>query len=199
MPGRAGGRGRRGRRGAHGRAPVALVGGLAALGLALLAGCKDKPAVLAELVAASGPVERADGRASAEADVWAAAALGARFYLGDAVRTGDGTAQLSLGDAQRLDMDPHTLLRFGRARGGGDQTLTVELGAIEIAGGGDVQLDLGDLSVKRNGGVRISADQDGPRVELLVGEASIRKRSSSPPPTRSAKMRFGTAPASSFS
>lgn len=147
---------------------------LAALGLAF-AGCKDKPAVLAELVAASGPVERADGQASAKADVWAAASLGARFYLGDAVRTGDGTAQLSLGDAQRLDMEPHTLLRFGRARGGGEQKLSVELGAIEIAGGGEVQLDLGDISVKRNGGVRISADEGGPRIELLVGEASIRK------------------------
>lgn len=171
MSGRRGGRESRG---SLRRAPVALAGGLAALGLAL-AGCKDQPAVLAELVAASGPVERADGKASAKADVWAAAALGARFYLGDAVRTGDGTAQLSLGDAQRLDMEPHTLLRFGRARGGGEQKLSVELGTIEIAGGGEVQLDVGDISVKRNGGVRISADEGGPRVELLVGEASIRK------------------------
>lgn len=179
MPGRRGGLGCReafrcASRPGPRRAPVALAGGLAALGLALV-GCKDEPAVLAELVAASGPVERAAGETSAQADVWAAAALGARFYLGDAVRTGDGTAQLSLGDAQRLDMEPHTLLRFGRARGGGEQKLSVELGAIEIAGGGEVQLDLGAISVKRNGGVRISADESGPRVELLVGEASIRR------------------------
>lgn len=170
------------RRGQPGRAVVAFggwVAGWAALAAAVVAsGCKDKPTVLAELVAASGPVERADAKASEErkgAEVWGAAALGARFYLGDAVRTGDGTAQLSLGEAQRLDMEPHTLLRFGRGRGAGDQTLSVELGSIEIAGGGEYQLDVGDISVKRNGGVRITADEGGPLVELLVGEASIRK------------------------
>lgn len=158
-----------------GLAPALL--GLVALGSA----CKDKPAALAELVAAAGPVERAAGPARAagpvEGDAWAAAALGTRFFLGDAARTGDGTAQLQLGDGQRLDMEPHTVLRF-RPRGAGSaaaaQQLLVELGTIEIAGGGDYQFDVGEISVERNGGVRISAGEAGSRVELLVGQASIR-------------------------
>ena len=55
-----------------------------------------------------------------------------------------------------------------------EQQLTVELGSIELAGSGAYQLDIGEISVERNGGVRISAGDDGSRVQLLVGRASIR-------------------------
>ena len=81
--------------------------------LALCCGCKDKPAALAELVQISGPpesIERATG-----AQDWRPAALGTKFYLGDAARTGVGRAQLRLGDTSRLEMDPHTVLRLAGA------------------------------------------------------------------------------------
>jgi hypothetical protein len=163
---------------------AALASWLLALGvlaqLAQLSGCKDPPAVLAELVAASGPVERAARQAADQPQGWGSAALGTRFFLGDAARTGDGTAQLQLGDGQRLDMEAHTVLRFGQradaAAGNatGKRQLLVELGAIEIAGDGDYPFDLGEISVERNGGVRITAAAAGSRVQLLVGQASIR-------------------------
>lgn len=149
---------------------------LVVLGMALvggLGGCKDKAAPLAELVAVSGPIEQVE-RASA-GSAWAPARLGDTFVLGDAVRTKGTRAQLRLGDASRLELEPHTLLRFGRkGEGAAEQQLLVETGAIELAGSGEYKLDLGEISVERDGGVRISAGDTGNRVELLVGRASIR-------------------------
>lgn len=142
------------------------------LGIALGA-CKDKAAPLAELVQVSGPVEQVE-RASGDS-AWVPARLGDTFVLGDAVRTKETRAQLRLGDASRLELEPHTLLRFGRKGGGAaSQQLLVETGAIELAGSGEYQLDLGEISVERDGGVRISAGDTGNRVELLVGRAAIR-------------------------
>lgn len=140
------------------------------LAATLLLGCKNQPDALAELIEAAGPVERLTVRTA-----WRPAVLGTRFYLGDAARTAAGAAQLRLADTQRLAMDPHTVLRFGRGDSdSGEQKLLVELGAVSISGDGAYQFNLGDISVARNGGVRISAGDSGSRVELLVGQASIR-------------------------
>ncbi|HRC56788.1 MAG TPA: hypothetical protein PKU97_12735, partial [Kofleriaceae bacterium] len=153
--------------------------------LGAVGACKDSQPALAELVQVSGSgsagltaVERATG-----ADDWRQAKLGTKFFLGDAARTGDATAQLRLGDASRLAMEPHTILRFGR-RGDTavEQQLLVELGSIELVGSGAYQFDIGEISVERNGGVRISAADDGSRVELLVGQASIRTGSGAAQP-----------------
>lgn len=138
--------------------------------------CKDKPAVLAELVQAAGPVQRSGAEHKKDgADDWREAKLGTRFYLGDAVRTGDGEAQLQLGGQSHLGMEPHTILRFGRPGEGGADDIALELGSIEITGG-EYQFDLGQISVEKNGSVRVTAakGQDGSQVELLVGRASIR-------------------------
>jgi hypothetical protein len=161
-------------------APLVLIALAALAALPALSGCgacRDQPAALAELVQAEGPVERAAAgeTAAGGGDAWRPASLGARFYLGDSARTGTGAAQLQLAGSSRLDMTPHTVLRFGR-RGdkATEQRLAVELGTIEIAGGGAFQFDVGEISVEQNGGVRISAGKAGSRVELLVGRASIR-------------------------
>ncbi|MEZ4360931.1 MAG: hypothetical protein R3B48_12180 [Kofleriaceae bacterium] len=138
--------------------------------------CKDRPVVLAELVQVQrdGLVERAEGVAD-----WRSAPLGTRFYLGDAARTHDAPAQLRIGEAAHLDMQAHTVLRFGR-RGesarAGEQELVVELGAIELVGEGSYQFDIGELEVARSGGVRVSAGGRGSKVELMIGEASLRAR-----------------------
>lgn len=141
--------------------------------VAALPACRDEDHALAELVQVTGAarvVERATGR-----DDWKPAPLGSKFYLGDAARTADNRALLRLGDASRLEMDPHTVLRFGdRGAPGREQPLLVELGSVEVVGDGAYQLALGEISVESNGGVRISAGEQGNRVELLVGRASIR-------------------------
>lgn len=167
-------------------APIASALALAlAVTSALLAGaCKDKPAVLAELVQAAGPVHRSGAEHKKDgADDWREAKLGTRFYLGDAVRTGDGEAQLQLGGRSNLGMEPHTILRFGRPGEGGQGDIALELGSIEITGG-EYQFDLGEISVEKNGSVRVTAakGQDGSQVELLVGRASIRTSGGEPTP-----------------
>ena len=62
------------------------------IGVACLVACggHKKPSI-AELTKADGPVERQEGSPSA---AWVGAAVGAQFYLGDAVRTADGAAEL---------------------------------------------------------------------------------------------------------
>jgi hypothetical protein len=50
--------------------------------------CRKKSSAIAELVKAAGPVDRQH-----EDKLWKGVQVGAEFYLGDAARTGDGTAQ----------------------------------------------------------------------------------------------------------
>ena len=104
--------GLRGRAGAEGGAPsrARKLLGLAALA-ALGPGCDGcRSSHLAELAAASGGVER--DRAG-ELNAWTQAEPGARFSMGDGVRTGkDGRAQLRLTRGSALDVSPSTLLRF---------------------------------------------------------------------------------------
>lgn len=139
---------------------------LLAIGLALVAlGCKDKPVPLAKLAEAAGPVERAVG-----AGAWTAAPIGTGYFLGDAARTGDGSARLALGGSS-LKMDPHTIVRFG-GKPGGKRTLAVELGAFELTGAGDFGLGLGEINIGTGGGVRVVAGGDGKTsIELTLGDA----------------------------
>ncbi|MEZ4366071.1 MAG: hypothetical protein R2939_07260 [Kofleriaceae bacterium] len=119
---------------------------------------------IAVLAAAAGPVERQAGTSA-----WAPAKVGARFFLGDAARTGDGDARLTIGTSA-LRMDPHTLVRFGQK--GARQTLDVELGAFELEGAGAFGLGLGELALGERGGVRVTAAAGGgATLELLVGDA----------------------------
>ncbi len=150
----------------------------------LASACNDKPTVLAELVQVAGLVHRSGAEHKKDTiDDWREAKLGTRFYLGDAVRTGDGEAQLQLGGRSHLGMEPHTILRFGRPGEGGQDDIALELGSIEISGG-EYQFDLGEISVEQNGSVRVTAakGKDGSQVELLVGRASIRTSGGEPTP-----------------
>lgn len=142
-----------------------------ALGLLLLvvalAGCKSK-ASIATLEKADGPVERQ------EADKpWGGATIGTKYYLGDAARTADGAAELALGRQARIAMQPHTVLRFGAGKGGSAQ-IGVELGAIDLKGAGTYKLDVGDVQIKDNGAIRITAKGKGASsIELTVGAAQF--------------------------
>jgi hypothetical protein len=130
------------------------------------AACADKRTALAELATADGPVER-----EAAGAAWSPAPIGTRFFVGDAARTADGAAELAVPGGARLAMQPHTVLRFGRAAGRG---LVVETGAVDISGEGRYELDVGDVTVSRGGTVRVAARGAGRRaIELKVGAAQI--------------------------
>ncbi len=138
------------------------------------AACSGGRSAIAELAKADGPVERSAGEAAGEGGEapWSAAPIGTRFYLGDAARTSSGAAELAVGRGAKLAMQPYTVLRFGgRARGG---RMVVESGAVDLTGTGSYALDVGDVTVSRNGTVRVSARGAGQRaVELKVGEAQV--------------------------
>jgi hypothetical protein len=130
-------------------------------------GCKKKPAPIAELLQAEGPVERQHGEGT-----WGGAAIGTKYYLGDAARTAEGGAALSLLNSARITMQPYTVLRFG-GRGANAQ-ISVELGAIDLQGAGSFGLDVGDVKLSGNGAVRITAKGQGKSsIELLVGTAQL--------------------------
>ena len=133
-----------------------------------LVGACGKPDPIATLASAEGPVERQHGDPQ-----WKSAAIGAKFFLGDAARTADTGAGLELAGGATITMLPHTVLRFG---GGGDgpQKIGVELGAIELAGTGEYGLDVGQVSLTNNAKIRITAAGGGKStIELAVGTAQI--------------------------
>lgn len=130
-------------------------------------GCKKKPSYIAELTKADGPVERQEGEGA-----WSEAAVGAKYYWGDAARTADGPAELKLGGAAIIKMEKYTKLRFGNKNG--SQKIAVELGQIELRGTGKYGLDLGDVQLDKDGAVRITARQGKTStIELLVGKAQV--------------------------
>ena len=146
---------------------------LGALGVLLLvaflaAGCKKKPAYIAELTKAEGPVERQEGVGPA----WSEASVGTKYFLGDAARTADGGAELKLAAAALIKMDKYTVLRFGGK--GGAAKIAVELGQIELRGAGNYGLDLGDIKLAKDGAVRVVAKGAGKNtIQLLVGNAQV--------------------------
>ncbi|HEY0194487.1 MAG TPA: hypothetical protein VGC42_25415 [Kofleriaceae bacterium] len=146
------------------------------LAAALLA-CHKKSAAIAELTATDGPVERQPEVATA---AWAAAPVGTAYFLGDAARTAETTATLTVGggNGARLLMQHHTVLRFGGAPG--QTRISVELGAVDLSGTGSYALDVGEVELGTSGQVRITAKGDGrSSVELTVGSGRIATHSQS--------------------
>jgi len=140
-----------------------------ALLVVALGACGKKQPV-AELTKADGPVERQAGTGA-----WATASIGTKYYLGDAARTADGGAQLTVtGGAATIAMQPRTILRFGGTKE--DSQIAVELGSVALTGTGEYGLDVGD--VKLSGGtVRIAARAGGgSTVTLDVGDAVLTTR-----------------------
>lgn len=130
--------------------------------LAAACGGKKK-AGIAELTKADGPVERQAGLGA-----WAGAALGTRFFLGDAARTADGAARITLAGSQVLEMQAHTVLRFGPGANNAT-TVKVEVGAVDIVNTGQLALEIGNVKVAPGGKVRITSND----VELLIGHAQL--------------------------
>ncbi|MBW8771993.1 MAG: hypothetical protein JF590_01660, partial [Gemmatimonadetes bacterium] len=158
--------------------------------VAVLAGCKSKPSI-ATLEKADGPVERQ------EADrPWGGAKIGTKYYLGDAARTADGGAQLALAGQARIAMQPHTVLRFGAGKSGSAQ-IGVELGAIDLQGAGDYKLDVGDVQIKENGAIRVTAPPGTPTLPCCAAGTVAWPVPSSRPNTRSSVIVIREPPARS--
>ena len=139
--------------------------------LVVAVGCKKKPAAIAELSKAEGPVERQEGQGP-----WAVAPIGTKYLIGDAARTADGRAELKLAAGTAIiKMDKYTVLRFGGGKDGAAK-IGVELGAIELqqqaTGASKYGLDIGDVNLGANGTIRITARGAGKSgIELLGGTA----------------------------
>lgn len=129
--------------------------------------CGSKQQEIAKLEKADGPVDRQTAGESA----WAGAEVGTKYFLGDAARTAEGGAELSLAGGAQIGMQKHTVLRFGGK--GGQSRIAVELGSIDLSGG-DLDLDVGAVKVGKNGRVRITARGDGKAdIKLTLGDAQI--------------------------
>jgi hypothetical protein len=116
---------------------------------------------IAELTKADGPVERQVG-----INPWGGAPLGTKFFLGDAARTGDGAAQITLTGSQVIEMNAHTVLRFGLGANSATN-IKVEIGAIDVINSSGASVEIGNVKVDPGGKVRITAQN----VELLIGHA----------------------------
>ncbi|MEP6863439.1 MAG: hypothetical protein ABJE66_22630 [Deltaproteobacteria bacterium] len=118
---------------------------------------------IAELTKADGAVERQPG-----VGPWQGALVGAVFYMGDAARTADGSAQITLTGSQVIEMQPHTVLRFGAGKNNVTDVV-VELGGIDVVNSSTAALEIGNVKVAPGGKIRITANN----VELLIGNAQI--------------------------
>lgn len=126
-------------------------------------GCDKKKPGIATLSNANGPVERE------HAGVWAGARIGTQFFFGDAVRTGDGSAELVVAGTQVLEMAPNSVLRF--AAGTNNKAhVKVEVGAYDVVNTGAVGMEIGSVKIAPGGKVHVTAGQ----VELLIGAAQVK-------------------------
>jgi hypothetical protein len=152
------------------RLPVACLATALVLAVGWFVACGGgKKSAIAELKQADGPVERQ----AASETTWGKVDLGQEYFLGDAARTGDGGAQLELvGGGAQIAMQKHTVLRFGGKSG--QSRISVELGAIDLSGTGNYDLDVGAVKLAKNGKVRITARGDGKsEIKLTLGEAQV--------------------------
>src|SRR5262245_23040501 len=131
--------------------------------------CGGKKQAIATLDKAEGPVERQGAGETG----WGGAVVGTQYFLGDAAKTGEGAAQLSLTGGAQIGMTPHTVLRFGGQQG--QSRISVELGAIDLSGSGNIDLDVGAVKLGANGKVRITAGKGGKdaEIKLTLGTAEV--------------------------
>jgi hypothetical protein len=136
----------------------------------VLVACSGK-GPLATLTKAEGPTAK---QAKDDKAPWTDAPVGTKFFLGDAVQTADGGAELALGKSARIAMQPHTLLRFGRGKDNAAE-ISVTAGAIDLIGGGSYSFDIGNVHLTQNGAIRITSTGVAGQstFEVRIGQAQV--------------------------
>ncbi len=142
---------------------------------AFVPACKCSGDSIATLERVSGGAER-DRRANV--NQWENAEAGARFDVGDGVKTGaSSTALLRLFDKSTLALEPKTLVRFlDRPSGPKGAKLDVEMGGATLEAGGeavDVGLDVGSARIEPHAKVRLVSRGAATRLEVMIGKARI--------------------------
>jgi hypothetical protein len=137
-------------------------------------GCDERDEPLAVLMATQGPEIARDYAANAGA--WTTADPGAEFFLGDGVRTGDGTeAILRLADGNQLRLRERTLVRFlTESTDSEDQRLAVETGAAVLSASEHsmrLVTELGAAIIQSGSRVVLTRDEDRVRYAVELGGA----------------------------
>lgn len=150
---------------------------LALLAIALAAcgecgACGD--GALAELESLDGGVERDFAQ---QQEQWQKAALGARFALGDGLRTRLGaSATLRVFPDTAMRVEPDTLLRFAATAPEAPQRVSVETGSVEVETT-DVALEIATAGgVARVAGgtkARVQMSESGARFDVEVGRVEV--------------------------
>jgi hypothetical protein len=137
--------------------------------------CESQPAFVAKLAELSGTATRS---ASAKADVWSPAPIGATFVIGDALHTGAGaSAKVALVAGGALKLGENTLVRFlAHPDPSGASGVGVETGEAEVETGGvalRIETPMGLARFEPGSRVRIRTTSADARFDVLVGRAEI--------------------------
>lgn len=146
----------------------------ALLALCGLVGC-GRGEDLAKLQALNGKVERDVAK---QQGTWSAAAVGATFVIGDAVRTAAAAkAELALSDGSDLTLQEKTLLRFlASPPGKKAPALAVEAGEVEVdvgASGLEIETLAGPTTLDPGTRVRLRKTDQGTRFSVEIGAAHL--------------------------
>ncbi|HKU41142.1 MAG TPA: FecR domain-containing protein [Polyangiales bacterium] len=142
-----------------------------ALWLAGCSSCSD-PSVVAELLEKREVVERDFARAQ---NVWSTAEPGARWQMGDALRTGPASqATLALAKRGRLLVKSNTVVRFLKSfdPAAPEAQLDVVQGELTVETGGEertVRTPRGLVTLKQASTVRVRAQEEKLRFDVEVG------------------------------
>jgi hypothetical protein len=141
---------------------------------ALVPACKCSNDPVATLERVNGAAER---DRSASVNTWENAEKGARFEVGDGVRTdASSTAVVRLFDQSTLALEKKTLVRFLDQPSAKGTKLDVETGQATLEVGGaalEVGLEVGSARIEPHSKIRLVSAGKTTRLEVMIGKARI--------------------------
>lgn len=159
-----------------------LVGVVVACTIAACKGCSG--GAVAELTDAKGKVER---DVAAAVGSWSTAERGARFEVGDGLRTAsDATAMLRVGRKGRVHVQSDTTIRFSRGETASAEApamLEVERGEARVEAGDEaltLRTELGQAVLGAGATMTVSRAASGTRYRVLVGNATFEGKDGEP-------------------
>jgi ferric-dicitrate binding protein FerR (iron transport regulator) len=156
---------------------LALVASALVVCWAFLSGCQScqSPPPLATLLGKTGEVVR-DYQSTQ--NQWTAAAVGAEFSVGDAVRTQEkAAADLKLDDGSVLRLEADTLVRFlDRKPGSEEQAVDLVSGAATLEAGSEgalLRTSIGSARLSGGGKMVLRRGEGSVLYKVLVGQAHV--------------------------